>query len=183
MSEDKQFLDRWSRQKAAAKTKKKDETPASNPVSSPARSVALPESPPTIDPETLPDIDGMDADSDFSPFMQDGVPEALRNRALRKLWQADPAFNVVDGLVEYGEDYTSIAAIAETVENVYKVGKGILDESGTMGQTETAQTVEHADQTEDATPTKLKEQDDLNENSNFQKTNSQPETAKNTKKL
>lgn len=92
----------------------------------PAEETAAPEA---IDPETLPDIDSLDENSDFSIFMRDGVPDALRNRALRKLWQIDPAFNVVDGLLEYGEDFTDLAAVAETVRTVYKVGKGLVSES------------------------------------------------------
>jgi len=150
LTDDKRFLERWSRRKAATQTEteKEKETPAAvEPISTALPPAASPESPPTIDPETLPDIDSMDADSDFSPFMQAGVPDALRNRALRKLWQTDPAFNVVDGLLEYGEDYADITAIAETVQSVYKVGKGLVGETESREQSETVED----EQAEDAT--------------------------------
>lgn len=127
MTDDDRFLERWSRRKTAARTRIKEPTPsvAAEPKPSPPPSTETSPSPAEIDPETLPDIESMDETSDFSVFMRDGVPEALRNRALRKLWQTDPAFNVVDGLLEYGEDYTDIAAVAEAVRSVYEVGKGM----------------------------------------------------------
>lgn len=131
MTDDEQFLDRWSRRKTATRLEAKEQPAvvAAEPAMDSPPLAESPDSPPEIDPETLPDIDSMDETSDFSVFMQNGVPEALRNRALRKLWQTDPIFNVVDGLVEYGEDYTNIAAIAETIQSVYKVGKGMVDEA------------------------------------------------------
>ena len=56
--------------------------------------------------EDLPDIDSLDADSDYSVFMGEGVPEHLKRLALRKLWLSDPVLANVDGLVDYGEDFT-----------------------------------------------------------------------------
>jgi hypothetical protein len=129
LTDDEQFLERWSRRKTATRPNSDLPSPETD-----ATDAAVPmetsEAPDEIDPEDLPDIDSLDENSDFSAFMRNGVPEALRNRALRKLWQTDPAFNVVDGLLEYGEDFTDIAAIAETVQSVYKVGKGMVDEAG-----------------------------------------------------
>ncbi len=55
--------------------------------------------------EDLPDIDSLEADSDFTPFMQAGVPERLKNLALRKLWRSDPILANVDGLNDYDEDF------------------------------------------------------------------------------
>lgn len=136
MTEDEKFLKRWSRRKASI------EQPAPHPplvakdgVESAAISADIPadgetedNKPGDIDLDALPDIDSMDENSDFSVFMQGGIPEALRTRALRKLWQTDPAFNVVDGLVEYGEDFTDLGAVAEGVKTAYKVGKGMVDD-------------------------------------------------------
>lgn len=130
LTDDEQFLDRWSRRKTATRPETKEQPAvAAEPAMDSPPLAESPDTPPEIDPETLPDIDSLDETSDFTVFMQNGVPEALRNRALRKLWQTDPIFNVVDGLVEYGEDYTNIAAIAETIQSVYKVGKGMVDEA------------------------------------------------------
>jgi hypothetical protein len=103
LTDDEQFLERWSRRKTATRPNSDLPSPETD-----ATDAAVPmetsEAPDEIDPEDLPDIDSLDENSDFSAFMRNGVPEALRNRALRKLWQTDPAFNVVDGLLEYGED-------------------------------------------------------------------------------
>ena len=80
---------------------------------------------PTVAPADLPNIDSLDKESDFSVFMQDGVPEQLRNRALRRLWRLDPAFASVDGLLEYDDDFTDAALAVEAVQTVYKIGKGM----------------------------------------------------------
>jgi len=55
--------------------------------------------------EDLPDIDSLEADSDYTPFMQAGVPDKLKNLALRKLWKSDPILANVDGLNDYDEDF------------------------------------------------------------------------------
>lgn len=58
-----------------------------------------------ITEEDLPDIDGLDAESDFTPFMQAGVPENLQRLALRKLWNSNPVLANIDGLNDYDEDF------------------------------------------------------------------------------
>ncbi|MCG8543059.1 MAG: DUF3306 domain-containing protein [Alphaproteobacteria bacterium] len=142
MSGDDKFLNRWSRRKTEAKEKPvQPEAPARDAEAKgavAARTEDRPNDgdtekrkPDAIDLDALPDIDSMDENSDFSVFMQDGIPDALRNRALRKLWQTDPAFNVVDGLVEYGEDFTDLTAVAESVKTAYKVGKGMVEDEET----------------------------------------------------
>lgn len=139
MSGDDKFLSRWSRRKAEAKEKPvRPAAPAREADTKgavAARTEGQPDDggaeerkPDAIDLDALPDIDNMDETSDFSVFMQDGIPDALRNRALRKLWQTDPAFNVVDGLVEYGEDFTDLTGVAESVKTAYKVGKGMVED-------------------------------------------------------
>jgi hypothetical protein len=62
--------------------------------------------------ETLPAIDDLNPDCDFSGFMDKRVPEFLRRQALRKLWLSDPAFSLIDGMHEYGEDYSMMAQLA-----------------------------------------------------------------------
>jgi hypothetical protein len=78
---------------------------------------------PPVEPDSLPDIDTLDNTSDYTPFMQAGVPDELRSKALKRLWQLDPLFNEVDGLVEYGEDFSISHKIAKSL---YRVGKGML---------------------------------------------------------
>ena len=74
----------------------------------------------------LKNPDDMLAGDDFSAFMNAAVPERLRRRALRKLWLTDPAFANVDGLVDYGDDFTDAATVIENIKTAYQVGRGFL---------------------------------------------------------
>jgi hypothetical protein len=63
---------------------------------------------------------------DFSAFMSKAVPERLRRRALRKLWHTNPVLANLDGLIDYGEDYTDAAVVVANMQTGYQVGKGML---------------------------------------------------------
>ena len=75
---------------------------------------------------SLPDPDTLEPGDDFKVFMKGVVPERLRRRALKKLWLSNPLLANVDGLVDYGEDFTDAAVGAGFVETTYQVGKGML---------------------------------------------------------
>ena len=74
----------------------------------------------------LPDPETLEPGDDFKLFMKEVVPERLRRRALKKLWLSNPLLANVDGLVDYGEDFTDAAVGAGFVETTYQVGKGML---------------------------------------------------------
>lgn len=74
----------------------------------------------------LPNPDAMQAGDDFSVFMKETVPAALRNRALRTLWRSDPVLANVDMLVDYGDDFTGKNDPIGLVKTIYRVGKGML---------------------------------------------------------
>lgn len=74
----------------------------------------------------LPQPDDMKAGDDFTAFMKETVPTALRNRALRKLWLSNPALANIDNLVDYGEDFAAEAKMGGVVKTIYRVGKGML---------------------------------------------------------
>ena len=74
----------------------------------------------------LPDPDTLEPGDDFKVFMKEVVPERLRRRALKKLWLSNPLLANVDGLVDYGEDFTDAAVGAGFVETTYQVGKRML---------------------------------------------------------
>ena len=59
-----------------------------------------------------PPTESLGAESDFSQFLSSGVSDALRRRALRKLF-ALPQFGVLDGLNDYDEDYTKFEPLGE----------------------------------------------------------------------
>jgi hypothetical protein len=69
----------------------------------------------------LPPIDGLNKDSDYTPFLEEGVPEKLARAAMRKLWRSDPIFAFRDGLDDYDEDFTIIETIVKAVTS--KAGK------------------------------------------------------------
>ncbi len=122
------FLERWSRRKRgeASPGALESETAAAEPESQESQ-----ESPDTGDPEVvakLPDLDSLTEDSDFTAFLQDGVPEVIRRKALRRLWRLNPVFANLDGLNDYDEDFSALGIVAENIKTLYKVGKGYLDE-------------------------------------------------------
>jgi hypothetical protein len=114
------FLKRWSREKL-----KEAEPDAAPPVPD---MVVVPDVDPDANPDTelvatggeteidenaeaianLPDIESLGKDSDYTGFMREGVPVALQNLALRKLWLSDPVLANLDGLNDYDEDFGKI---------------------------------------------------------------------------
>lgn len=74
----------------------------------------------------LPNPDTLQSGDDFSAFMSKAVPDRLRRRALRKLWGSNPVLANVDGLVDYGEDFSDGAMVIENLQTTYQVGKGML---------------------------------------------------------
>ena len=128
-SGDGDFLGRWSRRKRGEAP---DLAEPQTPEPGTAKAV-IPEAeyedqgdPEVI--ERLPDIDGMDDASDFTVFLQAGVPEALRRRALRKLWGVNPVLANLDGLNDYDEDYTQLHTLGRGMKTLYKVGKGFVSD-------------------------------------------------------
>lgn len=121
------FLDRWSRKKL------EEEPEAAKPAADPAA-----EAPPAPSPEDdrpdeeilaelgLPHPETLQPGDDIRGFLQAAVPDRLRRLALRQLWRSNPVLANVDGLVEYGEDYTDAATVIENLQTVYQVGKGMV---------------------------------------------------------
>jgi hypothetical protein len=97
------FLSRWSRRKA--EVREQDRAP--KPASEPAEPVVEAEADAEFDLATLPPIDSLTAESDFSVFLKKGVPLALRTAALRKLWVTEPSVVNYKALVEYNWDFTA----------------------------------------------------------------------------
>jgi len=126
MARDENFLSRWSRlkqQERKAASEQAGDAKAPAPVA-PAEDQTKPET----EKLELPSIDSLTKDSDFTVFMKAGVPDALRNRALRKLWETNPALYAHDGLTDYAEDYGKLMREGEKfAETAYKVGRGFLE--------------------------------------------------------
>ncbi|MEX2629948.1 MAG: DUF3306 domain-containing protein [Tistlia sp.] len=77
--------------------------------------------------EALPAFEDLTLESDYRGFMRPGVPNAVRNKALQKLWRLDPVFANLDKLNDYDEDYTQIGKhpIAG-LRSLYRVGRGMI---------------------------------------------------------
>lgn len=73
----------------------------------------------------LPDPDTLQPGDDFRAFMAKAVPDRLRRRALRRLWLSNPTLANLDGLIDYGEDFTDSARVFENMQTAYQVGKGM----------------------------------------------------------
>ena len=74
----------------------------------------------TVDLETLTD------NSDYAPFLRPGVPAALKNAALQKLWRSNPVFAVLDGLDDHFLDFRWPEKGGGVVRTAWKVGRGFL---------------------------------------------------------
>jgi hypothetical protein len=144
-------LSRWSRRKQAARRNRRGSA-APVPVTSPAEAAAVPgpsaaqiaEAPsddtavarleagdtePTVEEivASLPDIEELDAASDYTGFLAKGVPEHLARAALRKLWLSDPVFANLDGLNDYDQNFNLIDKVIQLADTNYKVGRGMID--------------------------------------------------------
>ena len=109
-AERKPFLARWSQRKID-QSKPASDTSAPPPVA--ARPDDTDNKP--FDPQAfelpIPDLDDIVAGFDMRPFLQKGVPENLKNAALRKLWVTDPAIaGFVSPALDYAHDYNTPGA-------------------------------------------------------------------------
>jgi hypothetical protein len=169
MNSEENRLQRWARRKAEARKKRgaaalattdeSNEQPAEAPAHETAPAPEQMSEEPAVESE-LPDIESLTADSDFTAFMKEGVSPALRGLALRKLWAADPAFNVIDEMVEYGEDYTRTTMLAGSVKSAWKPERGYEadDEAPTAAKADTNPPAVTAEQQEDAEGTPAEEE-------------------------
>ena len=99
------FLDRWSRRKReAAAEEESTAAEAADGAETPA-SPAEEDAEPSAD---LPSLDDLDVGSTLTPFLQKGVPAALKNAALRKMWLLDPTIRThADVAVDYAWDWNT----------------------------------------------------------------------------
>jgi hypothetical protein len=117
MSNDTDFLARWSRRKHdAAPEKIKQSEPDSMPgdivSESSAASLALDENKQPFDAASLPTIDSIGAGSDVRAFLESGVPDDLARAALRRVWSLDHSIRDFVGLSENSWDFNAPGAMA-----------------------------------------------------------------------
>ena len=111
MSDSEKFLRRWSRRKRepAGEPAPPAKPDTGKPVATGEQNVppaAEAQPAPEFDLSKLPSLDSIGAVSDIKPFLQAGVPSALKHAALRRAWAADPAIRDFKGLAENDWDFT-----------------------------------------------------------------------------
>jgi hypothetical protein len=128
MAEDKEpFLNRWSRLKK--------EVPAEKPAETPKPS--------------LPPIDKLTPESDFSGFMHPKVEDALRRVALKKLFAGDPHFNLPDLFEPYSGDWNIADPISDEMLSTLNQARTLLlndEEKQELAKQEAAAAQESAQQ-------------------------------------
>jgi len=117
---DKGFLARWSQRKQEARQPEREAPVADAEVAAaPAPEAEAPEA---FDLSSLPSIEELTSETDITAFLRKGVPEHLRNAALRKSWALDPAIrNYVNPALEYAYDWNTPGGVPGSSE----LGAGI----------------------------------------------------------
>lgn len=111
MSEE-EFLARWSRRKRESRA---DVAPAE--PAKPAEAQSAPPVPEANDGESefdlsdLPSIDEINAATDITAFLRQGIPQELSRAALRRAWASDPAIRDFVGLAENAWDFNDPTAM------------------------------------------------------------------------
>jgi uncharacterized protein DUF3306 len=81
---------------------------------------------PVADAASLPAVESLTIDSDFSAYLDPKVDKALKLQALKRLFR-DPHFNVMDGLDVYIDDYSIPDPIAPEIVRQLAQARYIFD--------------------------------------------------------
>jgi hypothetical protein len=115
--EDKSFLSRWSQRKQEAKQPEPRQDEPVAEANPPPEPVAEIEPEPAFDLSSLPKLEEMTSTTDITGFLRKGVPEQLRNAALRQSWALDPAIrNYVNPALEYAYDWNTPGGVPGSSE-------------------------------------------------------------------
>src|SRR4030081_986478 len=114
------FLARWSQRKQEAKQPEHDAPVAEAKL--PTEQIGASEPEPEFDLSSLPKLEDITSSTDITAFLRDGVPEHLRNAALRKSWALDPSIrNYVSPALEYAYDWNTPGGVPGSTE----IGAGV----------------------------------------------------------
>lgn len=102
---------RWSRRKQAVREAEEAERAAGAEATGAETDREVPAPEPGDPAEPLPSLDELTAEGDLSRFLREGVPRALRNAAMRKMWSLDPAIRDHVGLSENAWDFNQPGAM------------------------------------------------------------------------
>ena len=120
--------DFWSRRREAVAREERAEEAAALVAEEAERERALEEfsDEDLLEEAGLKTPEELDSPEAVREFLASALPQRLKTRALRRLWRLNPVLANVDGLVDYGEDFTDGAKILENMQTAYQVGKGML---------------------------------------------------------
>lgn len=111
------FLQRFHRRKLEARgltVAPETPTPSGPELKDAGEDTSPHEPPPELTDTDMPPLDSLTEESDYTGFLSDKVSESLRRAALRKLFHSS-AFNVIDELDDYAEDFTTFEALGDLV--------------------------------------------------------------------
>lgn len=165
------FLSAWSRRKLAARREAQAEDTEDavlpdadlEPESAEADLSVEPDDEDAVDSDfiaNLPSIEDITGKTDLAPFMRRGVPLALRNAALRKVWTLNPLIrDHIDPALDYAWDWNAPGGVPGgggtlTGEGVSQMVKNL------MGDAKPANVANRALRVGDAAPTASTQDDD-----------------------
>jgi hypothetical protein len=113
--EDQGFLARWSQRKRETKSPEREAPIADADV--PPGPAAESDAAQQFDLSSLPKLEDVTEATDITGFLRKGVPEHLRNAALRKSWALDPAIrNYVNPALDYAYDWNTPGGVPGSSE-------------------------------------------------------------------
>lgn len=114
---DKNFLSRWSQRKREAKLPETDSAAAKPAEGAEVIPVVESDAEEVFDLSSLPKLEEITETTDITGFLRKGVPESLRNAALRKSWALDPAVrNYVNPALDYAYDWNTPGGVPGSSE-------------------------------------------------------------------
>ena len=132
------FLSRWSKKKSKQKTQiqnsKTKQTDTKSSTETENQSSLVEENDKLNDEEllkkyNLPNPEKIKTEKSLDVFFKEGVPDRLRQIALRRVWRLNPIIRFADAEInDYHEDFTDAATVIEGMQTAYKVGKGYLSD-------------------------------------------------------
>ncbi len=151
--------DFWSRRKAAVAAETVAEEHAAEQAEAALREAAFEE---RTDADILaelelPDPDTLEQGDDFKAFLSNTVPARIRTRALRRLWATNPVLANVDGLVDYGGDFTDASCVIDKLQTAYQVGRGMTKHVEELARQAERVADVCADETPDVAPEEVTE--------------------------
>ena len=130
------FLSRWSKKKSKQKTQIENfnskQIDSESSTETENQSSLVEENDKLNDEEllkkyNLPNPEKIKTEKSLDVFFKEGVPDRLRQIALRRVWRLNPIIRFADAEInDYHEDFTDAATVIEGMETAYKVGKGYL---------------------------------------------------------